>query len=387
MPASNATDPSPEAPAARPPLALYVHIPWCVRKCPYCDFNSHPARAIPEADYIDALLDDLDAQRPDAAGRPLVSLFIGGGTPSLFSPAAIGALLDGIAARLPLADDIEITLEANPGTAEAGRFAGYRAAGVNRLSLGIQSFDDRHLQALGRIHDAAQARAAVAAARRAGFERLNLDLMYGLPKQDPAGALADLEQALALAPEHLSWYQLTLEPGTPFYRQPPPLPDDERLWAIQETGLERLARAGYRRYEVSAFALEGHRCRHNLNYWRFGDYLGIGAGAHGKITRAGRVWRRARERLPGRYLRDPRGSGAHWPVDTAELPLEALMNMLRLTEGVTEALFEARTGLPVTSLEPALSELRRQGLMAPDRLQATPRGYDFLDRLLVEFHP
>ncbi len=386
MRASNATDPSPQASAAPLPLALYVHLPWCVRKCPYCDFNSHPARAIPEGDYIDALLTDLDAQLPEAAGRPLESIFIGGGTPSLFSPAAIGALLDGVAARLALADDIEITLEANPGTAEAARFAGYRAAGVNRLSLGIQSFDDRRLAALGRIHDAAQARAAVAMARRAGFDNLNLDLMFGLPDQDRAGALADLEQALALAPDHLSWYQLTLEPGTPFHRQPPPLPDDEQLWAIQQAGLERLARAGFLRYEISAFALEERRCRHNLNYWRFGDYLGIGAGAHGKITTPDGVWRRARTRLPGRYLADPT-AGDRWRVTGRSLALEALMNMLRLTKGVSEALFETRTGLSLEDLEPTLGRLRRRGLMVSDRLQATPRGYDFLDQLLVEFHP
>ncbi|RTZ79468.1 MAG: YggW family oxidoreductase, partial [Gammaproteobacteria bacterium] len=275
--------------ATSPPLGLYVHIPWCVRKCPYCDFNSHAAQGeLEEQAYVDALLTDL--AREEAGGRVVETLFIGGGTPSLFSGEAITRLLQGIRDTLDLASDTEITLEANPGAVDAAHFEAYREAGVNRLSIGIQSFDGDALQRLGRIHDARQAVEAFETARAAGFENINLDLMFGLPQQKLEEALDDLRRAIALGPEHLSWYQLTLEPHTPFHRHPPPLPADDLVWEMQEQGLELLAKAGYGRYETSAHALVGWRCRHNLNYWRFGDYLGIGAGAHGKIT-AGEVTR------------------------------------------------------------------------------------------------
>ncbi len=370
-----------------PPLALYVHLPWCLRKCPYCDFNSHPVEgAPPVSDYIEALLRDLEEEVAVVGPRRIHAVFIGGGTPSLFRGAEVAALLEGIDRRAPLAAEVEITLEANPGTADAARFHDYRSAGVNRLSLGIQSFDDEALARLGRIHDARQAHAAFESARRAGFENINLDLMYGLPGQRPEDAVADLRRALALGPEHLSWYQLTLEPGTPFHRRPPPLPCDDTLWAIQRAGLERLEAAGYLRYEISAFALEGRRCRHNLNYWTFGDYLGIGAGAHGKLTNARGVFRYQKPRRPRSYMAAPRRE-AEQAVAQAELPLEFLMNALRLVEGVDEALFTARTGLPPAALEPGLSRLRRRGLLAPKGIRATPRGLDFLNELLLEFHP
>lgn len=386
-------EPHPASRPAPPPLALYVHIPWCVRKCPYCDFNSHARdEALPEPEYLAALLRDLDASQPAAAGRPLASIFIGGGTPSLLQPATIGALLDGIASRLGLAPDIEVTLEANPGTVEQSRFSGYRAAGVNRLSLGVQSLDDRALHALGRIHDAAEARLAVAAARRAGFDNLNLDLMFGLPEQSLRAALDDLEAAFALEPEHLSWYQLTLEPNTPFAHAPPPLPGDDILWDMHAAGLERIADAGYGRYEVSAFARPGRRCRHNLNYWTFGDYLGIGAGAHAKLTdpAGGRIIRDSRPRHPREYLEragTPAARVNPHGVEPGELPLEFLMNALRLTEGVPLALYGARTGQSPATLEPALSRAREDGLLVtdPERLAPTPLGLRFLNEVLLRF--
>ncbi|RTZ75391.1 MAG: radical SAM family heme chaperone HemW [Gammaproteobacteria bacterium] len=368
--------------ATSPPLGLYVHIPWCVRKCPYCDFNSHAAQGeLEEQAYVDALLTDL--AREEAGGRVVETLFIGGGTPSLFSGEAITRLLQGIRDTLDLASDTEITLEANPGAVDAAHFEAYREAGVNRLSIGIQSFDGDALQRLGRIHDARQAVEAFETARAAGFENINLDLMFGLPQQKLEEALDDLRRAIALGPEHLSWYQLTLEPHTPFHRHPPPLPADDLVWEMQEQGLELLAKAGYGRYETSTHALEGWRCRHNLNYWRFGDYLGIGAGAHGKIT-AGEVTRYWKERHPVRYLESPGKTGSR-QVRGKELALEFLMNALRLAEGVEEELFFRRTGLPVRSLEPVLTRMRKRGLMEVKRLQATPRGYDFLNDLLVGF--
>ncbi len=265
-----------------PPLAAYVHIPWCVKKCPYCDFNSHTsATGLPETEYVDALIADLDQELASGAGQTLTSIFFGGGTPSLFSAASLGRILQAMQNRLSFAADIEITLEANPGTFEQVKFAGYRAAGINRLSIGIQSFDATHLKALGRIHDDAEALRAVDMARRAGFDNLNLDLMHGLPGQTLEQAMADIDQALELSPEHLSWYQLTLEPNTVFYSKPPVLPEDDILWDIQEAGQARLAGAGYQQYEISAYARNGQRARHNLNYWQYGDFLGIGAGAHG----------------------------------------------------------------------------------------------------------
>ena len=369
------------------PLGLYIHIPWCVRKCPYCDFNSHRApQTLPEADYVDALLRDLAVQAERVAGRTLETVFIGGGTPSLFSGRAIGELLAGAARLLPLAPDAEITLEANPGTAEAGRFADYRAAGVNRLSIGVQSLDDASLRALGRIHDQTQALAAVDMARRAGFDNLNLDLMYGLPRQTPEAALADLEALIGLGPEHLSWYQLTLEPNTLFHHDPPPLPDDDTLGEMMEAGLERLSGAGFVQYEVSAHARPGRQARHNLNYWRFGDYLGIGAGAHAKLTAAdGTVRRYARPRHPRDYLADPVAPGSERRLSPEELPIEFFLNALRLSEGVPAALFEARTGLPLAVVADRLAEARARGLLAPDpeRLRPTPLGQRFLNDLLA----
>jgi len=368
-----------------PGVGLYIHVPWCLRKCPYCDFNSHALRGeLDEARYLQALLEDLDHDLENAPDRLVETVFIGGGTPSLLTGETVAALLAGIRQRVALAADAEITLEANPGAVDAVHFLDYRRAGVNRLSIGVQSFDAAQLQRLGRIHDPRQAMEAFGAARSAGFDNINLDLMFGLPEQTVAQALADLEQALALAPEHLSWYQLTLEPNTLFHARPPALPEEELLWEIQEAGLARLAEGGYRRYEISAFSLEGRRCRHNLNYWTFGDYLGIGAGAHGKITVEGGVVRYWKERHPERYMERPGVGGVH-RVGKAELPLEFLMNALRLVEGVEEALFCRRTRLTLQALEPALSRLRARGLMEAGRLRATSRGYDFLNDLLLEF--
>lgn len=374
-----------------PPLSLYVHFPWCVEKCPYCDFNSHPVRKPPDQSaYVDALLADLDADLPLVAGRPVQTIFMGGGTPSLFEPEQVARLLAGVAARIPLADDVEITLEANPGTLDAGRFAAYREAGVNRLSIGVQSLSADKLKALGRIHGPGEAVAAATAAREAGFASFNLDLMFGLPDQSVAQALEDLEQALALAPPHLSWYQLTLEPNTAFAHQPPPLPDDDRLWDMQEAGQALLAKAGLQQYEISAYARPGHRCRHNLNYWSFGDYLGIGAGAHGKLTLAdGRILRRWKSRHPQAYLDADGGqrvSGERWLTEE-DLPVEFMMNVLRLNEGVATALYEARTGLPLSAIEPLLARARERGLLQADqaRLAPTELGRRFLNDLLAIF--
>ncbi len=372
-----------------PPLSLYVHLPWCLRKCPYCDFNSHAVgEALPEAEYIEALLADLDRQVPWIDCRSIETVFIGGGTPSLFSAPAIGRLLEGIADRVRLAADAEITLEANPGAAEAARFAGYRSAGVNRLSIGVQSLDDAALRALGRVHDAAGARRAVTLARAAGFDNLNLDLMYGLPGQEPAAAMADLDAALALAPEHLSWYQLTLEPNTLFHARPPALPDADVVGEIMDAGLERLTAAGFAHYEVSAHARPGRRARHNLNYWTFGDYLGIGAGAHGKLTdTAGRIRRYSRPRHPRTYLEDPAAVGSERILSPEELPLEFMMNALRLGDGVPAALFPERTGMPLAAIATPLTEARARGLMVADaaRLAPTALGRRFLDDLLLLF--
>jgi putative oxygen-independent coproporphyrinogen III oxidase len=375
------------------PLALYLHFPWCVRKCPYCDFNSHALRGeVPEADYVAALLRDLDFELRDAEPRPLASIFCGGGTPSLFSGAAIGRLLEGVQRRLAFAPDIEITLEANPGTADAGNFRGYRDAGVNRLSLGVQSLDAAQLRALGRIHGSDEARRAVALARAAGFDNLNLDLMYALPGQTPAAAAADLRAALALAPEHLSYYHLTLEPNTEFHARPPVLPDEDTAWTMQEQGQALLAEAGYAQYEVSAYARAGRRCRHNLNYWEFGDYLGVGAGAHGKRTRDGRVTRRARLKHPRGYL-DAAGTAAavqeERTVGPDELPFEFAMNALRLNEGFELPAFECRTGLPATALEPPLAAAAAQGLIerTAAHVQPSARGRAFLNPLVNLFLP
>jgi putative oxygen-independent coproporphyrinogen III oxidase len=374
-------------------LALYVHFPWCVRKCPYCDFNSHTLRGeVPEADYVAALLRDLDADLADAdlGARVITSVFLGGGTPSLFSGAAMAQLLDGVRARIGFAEDAEITLEANPGTVDAAHFAGYRAAGVNRLSIGVQSFNPEHLKRLGRIHSRDDAVRAVQVARDAGFDNLNLDLMFGLPEQTEAQALADLEQAIALAPQHLSVYQLTLEPNTEFAARPPPLPDDDRIADIQAALQARLAEAGYAQYEVSAYAQPGRRSRHNLTYWTFGDYLGIGAGAHGKWTHGGQVRRRAKHKHPRTY-QDTAGTAAAWQEDRViladELPFEFAMNVLRLVDGFTPEQFEAATGLGRDVLEKPLCLARARGLLDDDGtvIRASRLGYLHLNRLMGLF--
>ena len=373
------------------PLSLYVHIPWCVRKCPYCDFNSHEQKgALPEQAYVDALLADLRSDIEAAGGRPIRSVFLGGGTPSLFSPEAIGRFLQQADRLLPFAADVEITLEANPGTVEAGRFSGYRAAGVNRLSMGVQSLDDAKLVALGRIHGRAEALAAVRTARRAGFHNFNLDLMYGLPEQSLAQAEADLRELLSLQPPHLSWYQLTLEPNTLFHRHPPSLPDEESIGEIMDMGLAVLAEHGYRQYEVSAYAQPGRQCRHNLNYWEFGDYLGAGAGAHAKLSLAdGRILRRSRVRHPQAYLEGKAKRYSERLLTSQDLVIEFMLNALRLIQGVPAEYFEARTGLPITTILPLLDEARRRGLLEADaaRLQATSLGQRFLNDLLAIFEP
>ena len=376
-----------------PPLTLYVHLPWCVRKCPYCDFNSYEARgAVADVAYVESVLRDLRSELPQAAGRPVEAVFIGGGTPSLFSGDAIAQLLDGVRSMLTLAPHAEITLEANPGASDAARFAAFRAAGVNRLSIGIQSFRDAELRALGRVHDAAAARAAVTAARAAGFDNFNIDLMYGLPGHDAEGELADLEQGLALGPAHLSWYQLTIEPNTAFAHRPPRLPDDDLVADVEERGRALLAAAGYARYEISAYARAGRQCAHNLNYWRFGDYVGVGAGAHGKITlpEEGAIERRAKTRNP-RTFAEQAGSSAAVSCERIAAPrqaaLEFLLNALRLVDGVEAQLFAARAGQPLTAIGPARSAAVACGWLAPDAdaLRATPPGIDRLNRLLELF--
>lgn len=376
------------------PLGLYIHLPWCVRKCPYCDFNSHQAPAlIPEADYVAALLRDLQQDLPLLpVGSSPKSIFFGGGTPSLFAPASIDALLQGVDACLPLGSDVEITLEANPGTVEQARFQGFRRAGVNRLSLGIQSLADQQLKQLGRIHGRAEALAAVAAAREAGFENINLDMMFALPGQTQSQALEDLDELISLSPEHISYYQLTLEPDTVFARHPPVLPDDESAWAMQVAARRRLGRAGYRRYEVSAYARPGRACQHNLNYWRFGDYLGIGAGAHGKLSdpATGQIRRRHKARQPRRYLQTagtPAGIAGEQLLSPSDRCFEFMLNALRLNAGVPAALFNAHTGLTLDTLEPARGQAVALGLLHPDPalLRPTARGRRFLNDLVELF--
>lgn len=375
-----------------PPLALYVHLPWCVRKCPYCDFNSHEARGpLPEEAYLGAVLADLDAARPGTQDREIGSIFLGGGTPSLFSVPAIARLLEGICQRVRVAADAEVTLEANPGTAEAGKFRGFRAAGVNRLSLGVQSFEPQHLRALGRIHDGREARHAVDLAL-AAFDVVNLDLMYGLPQQTPAQARADAAAAAATGAPHLSFYQLTLEPNTAFYRQPPLLPDEETTAAIEAQVHATLAAAGYHRYEISAWSRPGGECRHNLNYWRFGDYLGIGAGAHAKITYPDRIVREARTRVPADYLRRAMAGDAvaeRRVLSPADAAFEFMMNALRLTGGFDAQLFEARAGQPLSSIRFAVDAAVRRGLLRRqgDHLAATALGLAFLNDLTGLFLP
>ena len=382
--------------ATLPPLGLYIHLPWCLKKCPYCDFNSHAwsGGALPadlETRYVSALVADLEASLPFVWGRRVSSVFVGGGTPSLFSPDAIDRLLAAVRARLPLEAACEITLEANPGTFERDRFRAFRAAGVTRLSIGVQSFDDARLAALGRVHDAAQAIAAVEEARRA-FDTFNVDLMFALPGQTLDALEADLDQALALAPPHLSLYHLTIEPNTLFASRPPAgLPDHDLAAAMLDRVTDRTHREGLERYEVSAYARPGHRCAHNLNYWQFGDYLGIGAGAHGKLTFPHRVVREVRFRDPQRYMAAALASGDAL-AQTIEVPREELafeftLNALRLAEGFELARFAERTGLPPSAIERPLAEAERRGLVERDlqRVRPTARGYDFLSDLQALF--
>ena len=377
-----------------PPLSLYVHLPWCVRKCPYCDFNSHqvPGDGVPEDAYLRALLDDLEHAAAGCGGRPLISVFFGGGTPSLFSPSSIERLLARASALLPVAPGLEVTLEANPGTIEHRAFAAYRAAGINRVSLGAQSFDDRHLAALGRIHAAAETRAAVSELRAAGLGNFNLDLMYALPGQDVAGAVADIEAALELEPAHLSHYQLTLEPGTVFASRPPPLPDEDATFEMQEVCQSRLAEAGYLQYEVSAYARRGAQCRHNRNYWEFGDYLGIGAGAHGKLTHDGRVTRAARQRSPVRYMAAATPAeriAEEHVIAPRELPFEFCLNALRLVDGFDIGTFEARTALPRSAIASGCAAASERGLLEQtgECWVPTALGRRFLNDLQALFLP
>ncbi|WP_130899349.1 MULTISPECIES: radical SAM family heme chaperone HemW [Pseudomonas] len=382
---------SPRAPLPTlPPLALYIHIPWCVRKCPYCDFNSHTASPVlPEQEYVDALLADLDQDLHAVYGRELTSIFFGGGTPSLFSAGALGRLLKGVEQRIPFAADIEITLEANPGTFEQEKFVAYRKLGINRLSIGIQSFQQEKLEALGRIHNGDEAVRAAGMARQAGFDNFNLDLMHGLPDQSLDDALSDLRQAIALKPTHISWYQLTLEPNTVFWNQPPVLPEDDTLWDIQEAGQALLAEHGYAQYEVSAYAQAGRPARHNLNYWSFGDFIGIGAGAHGKLSHPdGRIVRTWKTRLPKDYLNPAKSFQAgEKSLSNDEMPFEFLMNALRLTAGVESRLYPERTGLSLETLAEGRREAEQSGLLQvePSRLAATERGQLFLNDLLQQF--
>jgi putative oxygen-independent coproporphyrinogen III oxidase len=379
--------------AALPPLSLYVHLPWCIRKCPYCDFNSHEAKPgeLPEQRYLDALVADLEAALPLVWGRPVHSIFIGGGTPSLFSPQGIDRLLGDIRARLKLASDCEITLEANPGTFEKERFKAFRSAGVTRLSVGVQSFNDAHLKALGRVHDRTQAIAALEEAAQA-FDTFNLDLMYALPGQTLAQLEDDVAQALALAPPHLSIYHLTIEPNTYFAKFPPKVPEDDLAYAMLDRITEMTAPSGLARYEVSAYAQPGHRCWHNLNYWQFGDYLGLGAGAHGKLSFAHRVVRQVRYREPKLYMDNALAGNAvaqENEVARADLPFEFMLNALRLREGFALQDFVERTGLPLSAIEPALQEAKTRGLVEQDlaRVRPTERGFDFLSDLQALFLP
>ena len=373
--------------AALPPLALYVHIPWCVRKCPYCDFNSHErVGALPEAEYVDKLLADLEQMLPSVWGRRLGTVFIGGGTPSLFSPDAIDRLLSGVRARLPLEPSAEITLEANPGTVEAGRFGGFRQAGVNRISVGVQSFDGAMLSALGRIHDGGEARRAIDAALES-FDNVNVDIMYGLPGQNLGMAGADLAQAIASGVPHVSAYQLTIEPNTAFYRRPPPLPEHDLCADMQLAAEARLREAGYEHYETSAFARPGRRSRHNLNYWQFGDYLGIGAGAHGKVSFPDRITRHARIKQPRDYLQAANTIAEERALAASEIPLEFMLNALRLIEGFEVSLFAERTGLALAAVGEALAKAEAAGLLERDwkRIRPTERGRLFLNQLLELF--
>ena len=379
--------------AAPPPLSLYIHLPWCVRKCPYCDFNSYRlGEELPEQAYIDALIRDLDQDLPRVWGRRIQSIFLGGGTPSLFSPDSIDALLSAVRARLPFDADSEVTLEANPGSVDLGRFKGFREAGVNRLSIGVQSFEQEKLRALGRIHGREEALRAADAARAAGFDNFNLDLMFGLPNQTVKQALADVRTAIDLAPNHLSVYQLTIEPNTAFYAAPPELPDDDIRWTMQQQLQEVLRDNGYQQYEVSAYAREGKRCKHNLNYWRFGDYLGIGAGAHGKISDAEGISRTRKINQPNAYM--GKAGTAQGITDDRRLSqedaiVEFMINALRLTDGFPVPLFQERTGLPISVAMNALKTAEQRGWLTRGARTICPTdtGRRFLNDLLCLFLP
>ncbi len=401
-----------QAASALPPLALYIHLPWCARKCPYCDFNSHAAPAkLPEEAYVDALLRDLEQELPLIWGRPVVSVFLGGGTPSLFSAEALDRLFSGLRARLKLLPESEITLEANPNSAEAGKFREFRALGINRLSIGVQSFQDAQLAALGRLHSGREAIAAAEAAHAAGFADINLDLMHGLPGQSVEAGMADVRQAIDLAPSHISYYQLTIEPNTLFHARPPRLPDDGLLADIEEAGQALLAQAGFMQYEVSAYARAGFRCAHNLNYWQFGDYVGLGAGAHGKLSLAPGhgaleglglpkeaaqgggllILRRARIKAPADYLAlagTPKAYGQEI-IPPREAAFEFMLNALRLKEGFAPPLFQERTGIPLGLLRDALGQAEAQGLLLRDvqRIAASPHGWRYLNDLMQIFLP
>ena len=385
-------------------LSLYIHIPWCVRKCPYCDFNSHQTphdnngnQSVPEKDYIRALLNDLETELPHIWGRPLESIFIGGGTPSLFSAEGIDALLSGLRERLPIRPTMEVTLEANPGTFEQERFSQYRQAGINRLSIGIQSYNSEHLKLLGRIHDGNEALNAASIAKKAGFDNFNLDLMHGLPKQNCEQALADLQQAIDCEPSHISWYQLTIEKNTLFHHSPPVLPNDDALWEIQQQGQSLLKKAGYSQYEVSAYAkgADGkNNCNHNMNYWQFGDYVGIGAGAHGKITQPdGTITRHTKYRQPAEYInqaskREPRSSTTL--LTKKELPFEFMLNALRLKQGFSSDLFEQRTRLNFSEVEPMIQQAIEKQLMIKDEnkrehFRTSKKGWEFLNDVMEMF--
>jgi len=390
--AASAHGPDASNEPAESSLALYVHMPWCVRKCPYCDFNSHQLKsAAPDSSYVDALIRDLDLELPSVSGRRIDTVFFGGGTPSLFQPEDFSRLLGAFRQRIAFAEDVEITLEANPGTIERGRFAGYRDAGINRVSLGAQTFAPRALEALGRIHSADDTHRAVAELRAAKLDDFNLDLMYALPQQTPEEALEDVRIACALEPVHISYYQLTLEPGTVFHARPPQLPDEDAAWRIQTAGQKLLADAGYVQYEVSAYARPGKRCRHNLNYWLFGDYLGIGAGAHGKLSveLPRRILRTVKPKQPREYLEQIRraGSGESSPIAAADLPFEFMLNALRLNEGFTVRDFRRRTGLEMASVERKLAEGEARGLLVrrADGWHPSELGRRFLNDLQVSF--
>ncbi len=389
-----------------PPLSLYIHVPWCVRKCPYCDFNSHKAEEhIPEAEYVQALLDDLAADLPYVQGREIQTIFIGGGTPSLLSVEAYKNLLAGLQEKVTFVKNIEITMEANPGTFEAEKFAGYRKLGINRLSIGVQSFADHQLKHLGRIHDGQQAVAAIKMAKEAGFDNFNIDLMHGLPDQSQVQALADIQQAIDLGPTHLSWYQLTIEPNTEFFKRPPVLPEDETLWDIQEAGQALLAKHGFDQYEVSAYAQAGKQATHNLNYWQFGDYIGIGAGAHGKVTdlvnqpesiTASPVFRTWKTRAPKDFLNAAKSNSTQnckgflagkESIQNEDLGLEFLMNALRLQDGFDLELFEQRTGYPLDTIADGIQQAVDKDLLVRQgkQIKTSEKGSLFLNEILAFF--